>query len=167
MNITKAIPPISAESIKLRDYLKDKINEGDIVTMEMMSTVTGRDMSGHLGIIYSAIRHLEKSGIVYYRIRNIGWQRVPLGKDDVIDGESGTVKVVNRKIRRSLARLAAVRFGELSNEDKIRHSTISSQIGTVALFTNANAADKIKAKVITNGAKPDASEVLKLFNSGK
>lgn len=156
--------PISAESTKVRDFMRNKINEGEVATMAMLSGVAGRDLSKKLNIIYGAIRALEKEGIVFYKVRRVGWKRVALDTPEIIDGETGVTKQVNRKIRRSLKRLAAVKFDALNNEDRIRHSVVSSQIGTLAMFSGSAARDKVMAATIGNGAALDNAKLLELFS---
>lgn len=161
---TKAILPISAESLKLRAYLRT-IPEGTIVTDAQCREASGCNQKRLAGRVASAIRTLEREQVVFYRIRRVGWKRVPLNTTEVSDGESATIKGVRRRMNRSLRRLAAVKFDALSNEEKLKHSSVSAQAGAIALFTSTKASDKIYSATIGNGKQPDTTRLLELFKS--
>lgn len=159
---TKSIPPISAEAIRLRDYLKT-LKEGETASDLEISKITGRTKERSGGMVRSAIRSLERSGIVLYRIKNTGWRRVPLNCREVVDGESVTPLRVQRMVKRSLRRLAAVRFDELSNEDKIAHCKVSSMNGVIAHISTSKSRDRLEAAVIGNGSRVETAKLLELF----
>lgn len=158
--ITKAIPPISAESIQIRTTLK-LVKEGDIITLDQITRSVGAEVKQ--GSIRSAVVALEKEQIVFYKVRRIGWKRMRLDGSDIIAGESSVPKSIARKVRRSLRRLSAVSFEKLDNECKLKHSSVAAQLGTIALFSAPKAQDRIYAATIGNGAKPNTEKLLELF----
>lgn len=160
--ITKSIPPISAEALKLREYLR-KVEEGTVVDDSTLSSIAGRTIKKAKGMIRSAIKALEKEAIVFYRVRNVGIRREKLSTASVVEGESTVPQRAGRMFKRSLRRLAAVRFNELSNDDKLRHSAVSGQVGALAMFSSPKAHDKIYAATIGNGQKVDNTKLLDLF----
>lgn len=165
--IQRGVPAISAESIKLREVMRlAKPNE--VLTTDGLAIAIGipvAQMQKREHAIYSAIKFLEREGVVFHRIRNTGWKRVDSATTEITDAESGVTKKISRRVKRSLRRLSSVQFDKLPNEEKIRHSAVSAQLGTIALFASHDASDKIKTAAITlgNGTKPDTTKVLELF----
>lgn len=163
----RGVPAISAESVKLREVMRlAKPNE--VLTTEGLAAAIGLpvdQMRKREHCIYTAIRVLEREGIVFHRIRKTGWKRVDSATNEITDAESGVTKKISRRVKRSLRRLCAVAFDKLPNDQKIRHSAVSAQLGAIALFASHDATDKIRTAAITigNGQKPDTAKVLELF----
>jgi hypothetical protein len=160
----KTIPPISAEALKLRDYMRT-LAEGSILTDSEIVNITKRTLEKCQGMIRSAIKAMEREEIVFLRLRNVGWRRSNLASNEVIDGESTLPSRVQRMAKRSMRRLAAVRFNELSNEDKLSHSKVASMNGIIAHVASSKSRDKVCAAVIGNGSKVETSKLLELFKA--
>lgn len=159
---TKSIATISAESLKIRDLLR-KTQNGQIVTDSEIESAAGRSYAKIQGHIRSAVNALAREQIVFYRVRKTGWKRAETNTSEIIEGERGVTKAISRKVKKSLRRLACVEFDKLNNDDKLRHSAVSAQIGAIAMFSNSKASDKIQAATIGNGKQPEVAKVLELF----
>lgn len=147
----------SAETIKVRDYLRT-IKEGEIATDAELAKICTKPWH-----IRTAINGLVREKIVFYRVRKTGWKRSALNTDEVATSESITPKRVSRMVRRSLRRMAAVKYDELSNEDKMHFNTTATKNSTLAFFSSTKTRDKIDNMVIGNGAQIQTKKLLDMF----
>lgn len=151
----------SAETLKVRTFLRT-IKEGEVATDAELAKITTKQWQ-----IRSAIAGLVREKIIFYRVRKTGWKRASLTTDEIASSESITPQRVSRMVRRSLRRMSAVKYDELSNEDKMQFNQTATKNSTIAFFSNAKTRDKIDNMVIGNGAKIETTKLLDMFSKTK
>lgn len=159
------VPGLSAASIHIRGLLSATKTD-EVITLDQIAKSVGMssdELKKKDHLVYSAIKHAESEHIVFYRVRNVGWRRMPTSTAEVVDSESGVPKRITRTVKRSLKRIESIEFEKLSNADKLKHCTIAGQLGAIATFASSKARDKINTVVIANGTKPDHSRLMELF----
>ncbi len=163
MEMSKAIPPISAESILLAERLA-ACKVGETITYDEISKLIGRDSRVHRGCLTTArAKVLRENQMVFHCVRAEGIKLADA--NEITEGEMTTIGSIHRKANRSLRRLACAAYEKLTNAQRIKHSTTASMLGTMTLFTSSNSLKRVEAAVIGNGQQLPAAKTLALFAS--
>jgi hypothetical protein len=148
------VPGRSIHTMKLIEYLEPRSTKGNILADEELSEVIGMSTrTGDKGYAYlvSAIRYVNKEKQVHWvRIRGANAIKC-LMDGETLDDAGHKQKSIHRKSRAIMQSLHTVNTSALSDGDKTKHNTLCAQVGTLVVFSSANATKKLEARQI---AKP-------------
>lgn len=158
----KSIAEASPESRLLFAFLiKAKVNE--IFTYDQLSKVIGRDIRKHRGAIYTAKRMaLREHNMVFNAVRKVGIKR--LASDGMSEAGMGAIESIRRKSVRTGRMLSCANVEELTNGARIRHNTVASIVGVLALVTKPSAVKRLEATVEKKQSEIPTAETMKLFS---
>lgn len=158
----KTIGEKSNDTLIIESLIR-KLEYGDVLTYDEISTALGRDVRKHCrSNLHSAMRACERDGIILGTIINEGYRRL----DDVgiVDAASADTKAVGRRSRRALKKLSHVNFNQLPNDLKIKHTAKAAQLGALEMFSKGATTKKLEDKAGKAGSATLAiGETLKLF----
>lgn len=139
-----------------------KAEIGDIVTYEEMTKSIGRDVRefAHASI-RSALRAAERQGIIFEARPNVGYVR--LNDAEIVKKSDADKTSIRKKTERAMDRLGVVKFDELSDADKKKHTVTSAQLGAIRMFSTSSATKKIESKVKGSSSVIPIGETLKMF----
>jgi len=165
-HLTKAIPPVSAETLKIAALFAQG-KPGQVWTDESLSEHIGRDVTTECAhSVRSAVRRvLNEHNIVVHRVRKKGWKMAKPG--EVIEGESSVPDGVYRKVKRSLRRLSSVDYKTLPELEKREHDKTATLLGVLGLVASNKGQATVAKKIEDSKAKLDPAKTLELFTSKK
>lgn len=116
----------------------------------------------HRDSVASALRSLEREGIIYASVRGIGYLR--LDNSGIVDKEVETGGRIRRAAKRSLKRLAVVDPVKLEAQERIRYAVAFGVAGAVALCASREKRNLLEQRIITEGGKRlEIGDTMKLF----
>lgn len=151
----------SADTKVIETVLKEaKI--GDIITYDSISLALGRDVRVHaIAALQTARKAMLASNVVFGTERNVGLVR--LNDTQIIDSTESDRQKIQRVGKRSLKKLGAVKFEELGNNEKLRHTTMAAQLGAISMFASKSSTNKIQSNVKPNAEVLAIGETLSIF----
>jgi hypothetical protein len=153
----------SADTMIIENILSE-CKVGETVTYNSLSAAIGRDVRK---FAMSALATARKTVMVEHNIvfdveHNVGYVRLAGDAVVVCVSEYDRMRI-QRTSKRSLQKLATVKFDELNDEHKRKHVVASAMMGAVAMFSHKSASKKIEAKVTNATSSLPIGETLKLF----
>lgn len=164
MENKKVIPEISADALRLAQYLRG-IGIGEIVAYEKVTEIIGRDArSKGRPTLVSAEKIVQREHqIVFGTVRGVGIKR--LSDDEIASlGIDGTRKI-HRTARRTIKSLGCADFSKMKNESKIRHNMAMSLLGVFYEITKSNGIKRIESAVAVTQKSLPVSQTLEAFRT--
>ena len=146
--------PITVRLIKL---LKTGV-PGDEFTDQQLSKIATVDITVKPNYLYSAIKYLERSGIIWRRIPKSGTIRC-LNDIEKTECCEQAVKHIRKTAKRSSKVLAFVKPDNLPNDKKASAMALSAQLGAITLFSKKDTAVKLG----NEQSVPKIGDVMKIF----
>jgi len=148
---------------KILEAVLSEAKVGDKLTYEALSKALGRDVRKHaIGALRSARWFvLREKQIVFAVEDNVGLIR--LDDKQIVTTSEADRSRMSKIAKRSLTKLAVVKFAELDEETKRKHVTYSAQMGALAMFATKHSTNKIETKVQKDSQTIPIGETLKLF----
>lgn len=128
---------------------------GEVVTHDELSKIVGRNTKlpeGQTMIQRARKVMLQSHQIVMASVRGEGWKKAD--DQEIIKIGPATIRTTRRTSNRGIARMMCANYEGLTNEEKIKHSTSMSVLGTIALMTAPQAVSRVEKRIIANN-KPD------------
>lgn len=155
---TKSIPRIgnySPYTNKLIERLRQG-KPGDVITDEELLAVAGYGCGANqkcYSNLMTAIKYCEGEGIIWRRMRGqklIACQRA----GEVVEQAVTDLRVVHRKAKRTSRRLIMTDTSELSSGEKMRHSSLVAQAGTLVMVSHGTTRNRIEENTPVPKALP-------------
>lgn len=158
----KSIPELAEETKVLENDL-DQLEPGEMIEYEKLSKSIGRDVRKHaVGNLASARRRLRNNKRKRFEcVRGKGIKR--LNDSEIVAAADGGLRGIRRKTNKELKNLSCAEFSNLSEDDKNKHRTYTTQMGTIGLFTKQSSTKKIATKINEIQEALPVGKTLKLF----
>ena len=153
----------SADTKVIESRLKEA-KVGDLITYDELSRILGRDVREFAyGALTSARKAMLASGVVFGTESKVGIKRL----DDlqIINSTESDRKRLQRIGKHSLRKLSAVKFENLTEESKRKHTTMAAQMGAIAMFASKSTTARIETNVKPTSETLAIGETLKIFTS--
>lgn len=150
----------SVDTETLENFLRDK-PAGEIIPYSTLNELIGRDVRGKgAACLASARRRLWRESVFYATVQGNGIQRVE-DSDAIGEVESGHRDRMTRLARRGLAKLCAVRYERLSDDDKARQNTLATVFALTVAADNKR--PLIEQKVKSQGEPLPVGDLARLI----
>lgn len=123
----------------------DVLTDADLEAVAGFGCAVGQRCNSNL---MTAIRYCEGEGIIWRRQRgqkSIACQRAA----EVVEQAVADLRTVHRQVKRTSRRLIMTDTSELSSADKIRHSSLLTQAGTLAMVSHGATRKRIEERTPT------------------
>ena len=118
---------------------------GQVITDEELAEVAGYPCAaGHRGYsnLMNAIRYCECEGVIWRRLR--GQKSIACQKPaEVVEQAVSDLRIVHRKAKRTSRRLIMTDTSDLTNAEKVRHSALVAQAGTLVMVSHGTTRTRI------------------------
>jgi len=142
--------------------LLKKAEIGRTVTWLELAEAMECEPTDHRESVASALRSLERDGIIYASVRGIGYMR--LDNSGIVDKEVEAGGRIRRAAKRSLKRLAVVEPDKLEPQERIRYAVAFGVAGAVALCASREKRNLLEQTITTEGGKRlEIGDTMRLF----
>lgn len=147
----------------LADLLR-KVPIGEAASYSDLSAAIARNVQEDARyVMQSALRSLEREGIIFGAIRGVGVKR--LNDAEMVSAADDAIPRIRRLSKRAMRKLASVSsFDALPNEVRVRHNAAMSLLGTISHFATETAHKKVEA-IIKD--KPEPLSITKTLEAFK
>ena len=141
--------------------------ENEVVTHEELTALTGRStrLSEGQSLVQKAKNDvLKHDRIVMLSVHGVGWKKGTSA--EIVTVGPATIRTTRRVSNRGIAKLMCADFTGLSEEEKRKHSTSMSVLGTITLMASPQSVDRVEKRIIANNTTDPISEarVLRLMS---
>ena len=160
--MNRAIPELSAD-VKLLAARLAKCERGDVVTFEEMTSIVGRDIRKHRGILTSARRIvLRDNRLVFESVLKVGMKCME--NDSLSSVGTSFISRTSRGARRAEQKMATVEYEKLSNGSRVKHNVAASMLAAVGMMTRSSEVKKLETVIEKRNEPMPTAETLKLFS---
>lgn len=123
-------------------------NHGEIVTYKMLSEAIGRDVRKFAtGALYTAVKMQLRDSRVFECIRGVGYKLLPA--DEIVRTQGAKAfNAITNKARSAVKKIAAADYGQLENDQKIKHNAQISMLGAICHMTKPKSLEHVENAVI-------------------
>src|ERR1051326_1826416 len=164
MGHDKSIPELSVDTRLLCDRLRE-LKPGETISYEDLSGCIGRSVVERARGLLTSARHivLRDDRIVTEAVAKVGIKR--LTDEEIVNSIGGQARRhIGRTARVAIRKTTAVKFDQLTSEQKVRQNTELSHLGALNAFSADKVSKRIEAKISTTDSGPSVvANTLKSF----
>lgn len=151
--------PITCKLISKMESGKpgDQLSDSDLT--EIAGIPIGVNEKGY-SYLLSAIRHLEKAGVVWQRIRD-GQKIICLNPLEKVERTGSDIRRIRKITHRSARIIGSISPDELPKDKRVYASAMSAQLGAIALMSKTESTKKLAGNT---QSVPQIGDAFKLFD---
>jgi transposase len=136
---------VSFDTQMIVDRLR-KMDIGDTVSYDDLSTMLGKVANGSLPALQTAIRIMRREHLAAFQCMD-GTHVVRLSDEQIVQTGAQTVQKIRRAAKRGLDKLVCAKFDVLSEEAKREFNAKASHLSLLRHVTSPQATAKLASKV--------------------
>ena len=150
--------PITVQIIGVLETGKPGDFLADAELQKKVGLPVGVHQAGY-GYLQSAIRYVERTGIVWKRMPGQNGIKRQIA-EEIVERTQNDTHYIARKTRRASTRLLSVDTATLPPQQRSIAMSLAAQLGAIALMSEAGTTKKLS----NTGAQPQIGDAMKLFS---